>query len=216
MCRRSRPTISLGTSFGSAWRRPKRPNHAGLARVEYPKGNCRWRPSRFRWESTCGRAITRDCDYVDGEVQERNLGEFDHAAVQGFLTNWFYQHRQDWQLHVLPEMRIRVSSARVRIADVCLVTRSQPIEQVLTKPPLAVIEILSPEDRISRYNERLTDYRQMGIRNVWVVDSAARVGYDCSTASWLPVEEFRAAAAHPYFSGLAICGLSWMRIASPR
>jgi hypothetical protein len=73
-----------------------------------------------------------DCDYVDGEVQERNLGEFDHAAVQMFLGNWFFQHRQEWQLHVLPEMRIRVSGRRVRIADLCLMARSQPVEQVLT------------------------------------------------------------------------------------
>ena len=28
-----------------------------------------------------------DCDYVDGEVQERNWGEFDHATVQMFLGN---------------------------------------------------------------------------------------------------------------------------------
>src|ERR1035438_5938440 len=83
-------------------------------------------------------------------------------------------------------MRIRVSAERVRIPDVCLVARSQPIEQVLSNPPLAVIEILSPEDRISRYNERLADYRQMGIPNVWVIDPANRVGYDCSTAGWLP------------------------------
>src|SRR5450755_3673056 len=80
-----------------------------------------------------------DCDYVDGEVRERNLGEFDHAAVQAFLTSWFYQHRHDWALQVLPEMRIRVSAARVRIADVCLVERSHPVEQVLTHAPLAVI-----------------------------------------------------------------------------
>ena len=25
-----------------------------------------------------------DCDYVDGEVQERNLGEYDHANIQAF------------------------------------------------------------------------------------------------------------------------------------
>jgi Uma2 family endonuclease len=131
-----------------------------------------------------------DCDYVDGEVQERNLGEFDHGAVQAFLASWFFQHRQEWQLHVVPELRIRVSATRVRIADVCLVSRAQPIEQVPTKPPLAVIEILSPEDRISRYNERLADYRRMGIPNVWVIDPANRVGYDCSTAAWLPVEKF--------------------------
>jgi Uma2 family endonuclease len=132
-----------------------------------------------------------DCDYVDGEVQERNLGEFDHAAVQAFLIGWSFQHRDDWQLHVLPEMRIRVSVTRVRIADICLMSRGQPVEQVLTKPPLAVIEILSPEDRISRYAQRLADYRQMGIQNIWVVDPANRVGYECSTAAWLPVEEFQ-------------------------
>ena len=134
-----------------------------------------------------------DCDYVDGEVQERNLGEFDHAAVLAFLTSWFFQHRHEWTLQVLPEIRIRVAERRVRIADVCLVSRRQPVEQVLTRPPLAVIEILSPEDRISRYNERLGDYRQMGIQNVWVIDPSTRVGYDCSTAAWLPVEEFRVA-----------------------
>ncbi len=132
-----------------------------------------------------------DCDYVDGEIQERNWGEFDHSAAQSFLTAWFFQHRHGWQLHVLPEMRIRVSATRVRIADICLMARSQPIEQVPTQPPLAVIEILSPEDRISRYGQRLADYRQMGIQNVWVIDPANRVGYDCSTAAWLPVEEFR-------------------------
>jgi hypothetical protein len=26
-----------------------------------------------------------DCDYVDGVVEERNLGELDHAALQGAL-----------------------------------------------------------------------------------------------------------------------------------
>jgi Uma2 family endonuclease len=135
-----------------------------------------------------------DRDYVNGEVQKRNSGEFDHAAVQMFLGNWFFQHRDEWQLHVLPEMRIRASATRVRIADICLMARSQPVEQVLTKPPLAVIEILSPEHRISRYAQRLADYRQMGIQNIWVADLANRVGHDCSTAAWLPVEEFRVAS----------------------
>ena len=63
------------------------------------------------------------------------------------------QHRQECDLRVLPEIRSR-SETRVRIADVCLVSRSQPVEQVFTQPPPAVIEMFSPEDRISRYNER--------------------------------------------------------------
>jgi Uma2 family endonuclease len=143
-----------------------------------------------------------DCDYVDGDVQERNLGEFEHAAIQGLLVIWFGQHRKDWGLHILPEMRIRVSGTRVRVADICLMAGSQAIESVLTKPPLAVIEILSPEDRISRYNERLADYRRMGIQNIWVIDPINRVGYDCSTTAWLPVEEFRVAAT-PIFLRLS-------------
>jgi Uma2 family endonuclease len=132
-----------------------------------------------------------DRDFVDGEVQERNLGEFEHAAIQAFLTGWFFQHRHQWQLHVLPEMRIRVSSERVRIPDLCLVLRNQPMERVLSLAPLAVIEILSPEDRVLRYNERLADYRLMGIRQIWVIDPANKMGYDCSTTAWLPPDEFR-------------------------
>lgn len=132
-----------------------------------------------------------DCDYVDGEVEERNLGEFDHAAVQAFLIAFFFQHREAWNLHALPEMRVKVSSERVRIPDVCLIRREQTTERVLTIPPLVLIEILSPEDRVVRYNERLSDYRHMGIRCVWVVDPANRIGYDCSTNAWLPVDEFR-------------------------
>ena len=45
--------------------------------------------------------------------------------------------------------------------------------------------MLSPEDRISRYQERFEDYRRMGIRHIWVVDPQTRRGYDCSTASWI-------------------------------
>jgi Uma2 family endonuclease len=88
-------------------------------------------------------------------------------------------------------MRVKVSSERVRIPDVCLVSRNQPVEQIITRPPLAVREILSPEDRVLRYHERLADYRPMGVRCVWVIDPSNKTGYNCSTTAWLPVEEFR-------------------------
>src|ERR1039458_5066376 len=57
-------------------------------------------------------------------------------------------------------------------------------------PPIVVIELLSPEDRISRYQERFADYRQMGIRNIWVVDPQTRRGYDCSTENWIEKTSF--------------------------
>lgn len=35
-----------------------------------------------------------DCDYVDGELVERNLGEREHAALQGILNAIFHSKRR--------------------------------------------------------------------------------------------------------------------------
>jgi Uma2 family endonuclease len=138
-----------------------------------------------------------DCDYVDGEIEERNLGEFDHAQLQAALAAWFYAHRKEWNIHVLPEQRVRVSATRVRIPDVCLVSRDLSAEQVITKPPIVVVEILSPEDRVRRYNDRLEDYRAMGVNNIWVIDPATQKGFDW-ISGWHERERFEAAGAAIY------------------
>jgi Uma2 family endonuclease len=124
-----------------------------------------------------------DCDYIDGEIEERNLGEREHARLQTALTLWFGPRVKAWNLEVLVEQRVRISPSRVRIPDVCLVSLDAPYERVILTPPLLVVEILSPEDRVARYNERLEDYRRMGVRNIWVVDPEERRGFDWS-AGW--------------------------------
>lgn len=131
-----------------------------------------------------------DCDYVDGELQERNAGELDHAEVETALAMWFRSHDKEWDIHTVVELRIQVGPTRFRVADVCLISRKAPTEQVLQHPPLAVIEVLSPEDRVSSYQERLDDYRKMGVRHLWVVDPQHRRGYDCSTGNWIETTSF--------------------------
>ena len=69
-----------------------------------------------------------------------------------------------------------------------------PYGFVLTRPPVAVIEVLSREDRVSRYQERLDDYRSMGVANIWVIDPMRRKAYDCSQDGWHPVERLLIAA----------------------
>src|SRR5271157_6074979 len=98
-----------------------------------------------------------DCDYVDGRIEERNVGEHDHSALQKALMLWFGKHEQDWNIEVLPEQRMQVSPTRFRVPDVCLVSADQPVEQILTHPPLACIEILTPEDTMRRMQERVED-----------------------------------------------------------
>ncbi len=128
---------------------------------------------------------------MDGDVEERNPGEREHAQLQAATTAWLFGRGKQWKVDVLVEQRVRVSATRVRIPDVCLVSLDMPFEKIITTPPLAVIEILSPEDRVSRYNERLQDYRRMGVKHIWVVDPAERKGFDGSSGG-METERFAA------------------------
>ena len=111
-------------------------------------------------------------DYVDGEIEERPMGEFDHATWQQAIERWFLQHDAEWNIRVRCELRVQVSPTRYRIPDVVVFDRSRPIEQMLTHPPIAVFEVLSPEDRISRLLVKWADYARMGIRAVRVIEPA--------------------------------------------
>ncbi len=97
-------------------------------------------------------------DYVDGEIEERPAGRFDHSTWQQAITRWFLQHDKVWNIRVRCELRIQVSPTRYRIPDVVVFDRSRPIEQMLTHPPIALFEVLSPEDRISRLLVKWADY----------------------------------------------------------
>jgi hypothetical protein len=90
-----------------------------------------------------------DCDFVDGELEKRNVGEHDHNRIQLLIGAWFLNHEKAWNIEVIPEQRTRVSKSRVRIPDVCLVGRSIPVEQVTVTPQLLCIEVLSAEDRLT-------------------------------------------------------------------
>ena len=111
-----------------------------------------------------------DAEYVDGVIEERPVGENDHSARQLAILKWFLQHEKEWNLRLRPELRIQVAATRFRVPDVTVHDRAQPIEQIVTHPPLAVFEVLSPEDTMPRLKRKLEDYRIMGIPEVWVID----------------------------------------------
>src|SRR5712691_1442382 len=125
-----------------------------------------------------------DCDYVDGRVEERNLGEWDHSSLQTRVAAYFFARRKEWGISVVVEQRVQVKPTRFRIPDVCVVL-GDPGEQILTKPPFICIEVLSPEDRMSRIEERIDDYLAMGVAYVWLLDPAARRAYAATAADGL-------------------------------
>ncbi|MBV9158151.1 MAG: Uma2 family endonuclease [Acidobacteriaceae bacterium] len=114
-----------------------------------------------------------DCDYVDGILEQRNLGERDHSWIQGNLVGFFRNRFRQTGIAALPEWRFQVKPTRFRVPDIIL-TRGKPEEQILTKPPLLSIEVLSSEDTVSRLNARVRDYLDFGVPAVWVLDPRER------------------------------------------
>lgn len=111
-----------------------------------------------------------DAEYVDGVIEERPMGEYDHSSWQHAIEVWFEKHATDWGIRVRPELRIQVTPERFRVPDVIVLDRNLPIEQVITHPPIAIFEILSPEDTVTRMVAKLADYEQMGIRTILLLD----------------------------------------------
>ena len=138
-----------------------------------------------------------DREYVDGELRERNVGTFEHARVQLLLAAWFHQHEQEWGITGSTEQRVQVSRNRVRVPDLAfMLAGRQP--DVLTDPPLLVIEILSPDDSYSDTQERAQDYREMGVETVWIVDPKTRTGRMCSGAKWTEVRRLEVSGTPLY------------------
>jgi len=125
-----------------------------------------------------------DCDYVDGRVEERHLGEFDHGKIQSLFDRWFGNHDDEWGIEVVVEQRVEVSPTRFRVPDVCVLRRQGPFEQIVRTPPLICIEVLSPEDTLSRLGVKVEDYLRMGVGNVWVVDPDSRLAWVCTPEGW--------------------------------
>ena len=74
-------------------------------------------PVRISVEEYLASSYRPDCDYVEGEVQERNLGEKEHAVIQRFVVLLFGTKARDWNIEVYPELRVQVTEKNYRVPD---------------------------------------------------------------------------------------------------
>ncbi|MCW5982296.1 MAG: Uma2 family endonuclease [Bryobacteraceae bacterium] len=132
-----------------------------------------------------------DCDYIDGVIEERNLGENDHAELQTATAAYLRSHQKEWGVYVVVEQRVQVSPTRFRIPDVCITLGGRPKEQVFRTPPFACIEVLSPDDRLARVRERVNDYLAFGVAYVWLLDPATRQAFRWTREGMHEVHELR-------------------------
>jgi len=111
-----------------------------------------------------------DCEYLDGEVVERNMGELPHGDVQYTLGRLLWPFRLRYGIRIVPEIRIQVTPTRFRVADLAVWRAGDIGDRIPTVPPFLAIEILSPEDRITRMQPKIAEYLAIGVEWIWLID----------------------------------------------
>ena len=154
--------------------------------------------TRITLEQYLRTSYEPDAEFVAGEVEERNVGEYDHSVVQREILFWFHRRDKDWGTRTIQEQRTRLTSGNVRIPDVSVWAREIPVAPVFSRPQLIAIEVLSPEDRHSRVQSKIEDYRQFGVAHIWIVDLVRRCGWDCSDGNWILKTRFDLAGSPVY------------------
>ncbi len=139
-------------------------------------------PSLLSITEYLGTSYHPDVDFVEGEIKERNVGEYEHSKIQSLLVFLFTLNEKQWGTNALVEQRIRVNPNRARVCDLVILRKDAPRESVITTPPLLCIEILSPEDRLPRAKEVLADYLTMGVENLWLIDPLRRAAFTYNAA----------------------------------
>ena len=114
-----------------------------------------------------------DCEYLEGELLERNVGEWDHARLQMLLSRWLSNREKEFGILVVPEQRVQVKPKRFRIPDIAVLLRA-PAGPIVQEPPFLCVEILSPRDRMQEMQDRIDDYLAFGVRYVWVIHPRTR------------------------------------------
>lgn len=118
------------------------------------------------------------------------MGEYDHNVVQWAILDWFRKHDKEWKTRTIQEQRTRLGAENVRVPDVSVWARSVPVEPVFTRPQLIVVEVLSPEDRHSKVQQKIEDYRRFNVPHIWLIDPVQRIGWDCSNGNWTRATHF--------------------------
>ena len=133
-----------------------------------------------------------DCEWIDGELRERPVGEGSHAFIQTFFIKFFGSREEAWQIRVTQELRTQVSESHFRVPDVLVLRSDSPFEEIVRTPPVLCIEILSPGDRMVDMQDKIDDYIAMGVGAIWVVNPRSRKAFIVDRGALIPVKELTA------------------------
>ena len=104
---------------------------------------------------------------MDGALVDRHIGDWPHSRTQGRIISVLSCKYPNVQ--TLPSLTTRTRETRYRVPDVCVVL-ANPRTRYLLEAPFLIIEVVSEEDRLSSFIEKLREYSAMSTPHIWVVD----------------------------------------------
>jgi len=119
-----------------------------------------------------------DREYLDGLVVKRNLGTPHHSALQKILIVHLGAFEKQFQIAIRPECRTRIGETRYRVPDVLVMKRPfRQSKRALLDPPLIIVEVVSPDDRLRDTMQRFRDYERLGVRHIVQLDPEDRTTF---------------------------------------
>lgn len=111
----------------------------------------------------------REPELVHGELVERPLPTFPHGNLQLRMGSRLMALQQSCPVFTGVEVRVRIASDLYRIPDISM-WEGVPPDRVPASPPLLVVEISSPDDRLDAMLQKLEEYRAWGVRHIWLIE----------------------------------------------
>jgi len=112
----------------------------------------------------------REPEFVRGELVERSLPTFSHGDIQLEVGSRLRVLAREHRLYCGVEIRLRLAEDLYRIPDISLWTGPDRPAQVPASPPMLVVEVVSPDDRLYDILQKLDEYQAWGVEHIWLVE----------------------------------------------
>jgi Uma2 family endonuclease len=136
-------------------------------------------------EEYLNTAYDPDVEFVEGVLVERSAGDWLHALVQSNVL--FALRRKYPHLKVVAELRSSVTGTRFHLPDVCVLLAA-PKTRYLLDAAFLVVEVLSEGDVMSVVIEKLKEYANKGVQNIWLIDPRLRLLWTYCPATLVEIE----------------------------
>jgi Uma2 family endonuclease len=132
----------------------------------------------------------REPELVHGELAERPLPTFPHGNLQLRLGARLLALQPSYVVFTGVEVRVRIAPDLIRIPDISMWTGPEPPPVLPDSPPLLVVEISSPDDRLYDLLQKFEEYRAWGVQHIWLVEPELKRCHIYESGSLTEVSRF--------------------------